>query len=156
MNETECQIIEECPNFICGYCSKYLDGDCSAHKCDLKIIRKLKKKLERIEDRVQDLDNYSEKNIEIMGDELYETRYCENCLELQQKLQAKEQECESPRRKIDYYIKKTTQLLDDIDNYKQALDEIEEFCIVYSSNHDAYEAVYKHILDIIHKTKESE
>ena len=38
--------------------------------------------------------------------------------------------------------------------YKQALDEIEEFCIVYSNNHDAYETVYKHILDIINKAKE--
>lgn len=40
--------------------------------------------------------------------------------------------------------------------YKQALDEIEEFCIVYSNNHDAYETVYKHILDIIKKVKENE
>lgn len=37
---------------------------------------------------------------------------------------------------------------------EQALDEIEEFCIVYSNNHDAYETVYKHILDIINKAKE--
>lgn len=49
------------------------------------------------------------------------------------KLQAKEQECHK---------------------YKQALDEIEEFCIVYSSNHDAYETAYKHILNIINKVKE--
>lgn len=35
--------------------------------------------------------------------------------------------------------------------YKQALDKIEEFCIVYSDNHDAYETVYKQILDIINK-----
>lgn len=68
MSETECQIIEDCPHFIFGCCQKYLDGDCSAHKCDLKIIRELKKKLEKIEDRVQDLDNYSEKNVEIMND----------------------------------------------------------------------------------------
>lgn len=62
------EIIEDCPDFMYGCCQKYLDGDCSAHKCDLKIIRGLKKKLERIEDRVQDLDNYSEKNVEIMND----------------------------------------------------------------------------------------
>ena len=68
MNKTECQIIEDCPNFMYGCCQKYLDGDCSAHKCDLKIIRELKKTLEKIEDRVQDLDNYSEKNVEIMND----------------------------------------------------------------------------------------
>ena len=38
--------------------------------------------------------------------------------------------------------------------YKQALDEIEEFCTVYSDNHDAYETVYKQILDIINKAEE--
>lgn len=38
--------------------------------------------------------------------------------------------------------------------YKQTLNEIEEFCIVYSSNHDAYETVYKEILGIINETKE--
>lgn len=41
-----------------------------------------------------------------------------------------------------------------INQYKQALDEIEEFCTVYSTNHDAYETVYKYILDIINKVKE--
>ena len=41
-----------------------------------------------------------------------------------------------------------------INRYKHTLDEIEEFCIVYSSNHDAYETVYKHILNIINKAKE--
>ena len=40
--------------------------------------------------------------------------------------------------------------------YKQTLDEIEEFCIVYSGNHDAYENVYKHILEIINEAKECE
>lgn len=40
-------------------------------------------------------------------------------------------------------------------NYKQALDEIEEFCTVYSANHDAYETVYKYILAFINKAKEN-
>lgn len=61
------EIIEDCPDFMYGSCQKYLDSDCSAHKCDLKIILELKKKLERIEDRVQDLDNYSEKNMELFN-----------------------------------------------------------------------------------------
>lgn len=47
-----------------------------------------------------------------------------------------------------------TQLGNDRDRYKQALEEIEEFCVVYSNDHDAYETVYKHILDIINKAKE--
>lgn len=33
-------------NFHKCDCQEYLDGDCSAHKCDLKIIRKLESKLE--------------------------------------------------------------------------------------------------------------
>ena len=45
MDKTE-QIIEDCPDFMYGCCQKYLDGDCSAHKCDLKIIRELESKLE--------------------------------------------------------------------------------------------------------------
>lgn len=40
--------------------------------------------------------------------------------------------------------------------YKQALDEIEEFCTVYSADHDAYETVYKDILAFINKTKGGE
>lgn len=47
-----------------------------------------------------------------------------------------------------------TELGNDRDKFKQALDEIEEFCVVYSNDHDAYETVYKHILDIINKAKE--
>lgn len=42
------------------------------------------------------------------------------------------------------------------ENYKQALDEIEEFCTLYCDNHDAYETVYKHILNIIDKVKDGE
>lgn len=41
-----------------------------------------------------------------------------------------------------------------LNQYKQALDEIEEFCVIYSDNPDAYETVYKHILNIINKVKE--
>lgn len=54
-----------------------------------------------------------------------------NCLYKQ--LKRKEQECEK---------------------YRQALDEIEKFCTVYSANHDAYEMVYKDILAFINKVKE--
>lgn len=35
----------------------------------------------------------------------------------------------------------------------KTLKEIEEFCITYSDNHDAYEVVYKQILDIINKNE---
>lgn len=35
----------------------------------------------------------------------------------------------------------------------KALKKIEEFCMAYSDNHDAYETVYKQILDIISKSE---
>ena len=40
-----------------------------------------------------------------------------------------------------------------VDEYKKALEEIEEYCITYSDNHDAYKTVYKYILDIINEAK---
>nr|DAL60991.1 MAG TPA_asm: hypothetical protein [Caudoviricetes sp.] len=49
-------------------------------------------------------------------------------------LKRKEQECEAQRYKLNYYIEKTTQLLDDIDNYKQALDEIRQYRIAEINN----------------------
>lgn len=55
-------------------------------------------------------------------DELHETRYCENCLELQQELQAKEQECEELKFTINH-----TGLLDLMNKnveLRKTLDEI--------------------------------
>ncbi len=77
---------------------------------------------------------------------------------LEQLLQAKEQECEELKqwkKDAENLFKTQTDNADKIINrYKQALDEIEEFCTVYSDNHDTYETIYKHILDIINKAKE--
>ena len=61
----------------------------------------------------------------------------------------------------DNIIREITLILNDCNNielnrYRKALEEIEEFCITYSDNHDAYETVYKYILDIINKAKEEE
>lgn len=50
------------------------------------------------------------------------------------------------------YIKK----LEENDSYRKAIEEIEEFCITYSDNHDAYETVYKYILNIINRAKGEE
>lgn len=50
--------------------------------------------------------------------------------------------------------KKSIRLTTENRKLENALDEIEEFCVVYSNDHDAYETVYKHILDIINKAKE--
>lgn len=54
MNKTE-QIIEDCPHFMYGCCQKYLDGDCSTHKSDLKIIRELQQEVQ------ETMDNYVNK-----------------------------------------------------------------------------------------------
>ena len=55
MSETEYQLIEDCPDFMYGCCQKYLDGDCSAHKCDLKIIRELEQKIQAKEQECEKL-----------------------------------------------------------------------------------------------------
>lgn len=85
---------------------------------------------------------------------------------LYSKLQAKEQECEKLKREIAFGNNGKLSdkiraivfkyLNDENSKYKQALDEIEEFCTVYSTNHDAYETVYKYILDIINKVKDKQ
>lgn len=46
MNKNENQAIESCPFFMNGRCQKYFDGDCSAHICDLKVIRELEQQLQ--------------------------------------------------------------------------------------------------------------
>lgn len=48
------------------------------------------------------------------------------------------------------------QAQDETNRYRKALEEIEEFCITYSDNHDAYETVYKYILNIINRAKGEE
>lgn len=84
-------------------------------------------------------------------DELHETRYCENCLELQQELQAKEQECEKLKEK-------QKELLHDCNSckfhqYKQALDEIERFMIFEFSGQNEW--VKNNVLNIIDKAKDN-
>lgn len=78
---------------------------------------------------------------------------------LYKQLQEKEKECEKLKKQLNqsmYLSEGTLRLYAKRQNikYKQALDEIEEFCTVYSANHDAYETVYKYILEIINKAKE--
>lgn len=77
MNKTE-QIIEDCPHFMYGCCQKYLDGDCSTHKCDLKIIRELQQEVQETKDNYVNLDLSRVKEYN----------------ELVDKYKAKEQECE--------------------------------------------------------------
>ena len=66
------------------------------------------------------------------------------------------QECEELENKIKKLRKNLALEIEINYRYRKALEEIEEFCITYSDNHDAYETVYKYILDIINKAKEEE
>lgn len=59
---------------------------------------------------------------------LYTMDELSTIVELQQKLQAKEQECEKLKQRLEYYIEKTTQLLDDIDNKDRFNTELQEEC----------------------------
>lgn len=74
-------------------------------------------------------------------------------------LARKTQECEELKEKYEE-IKEDRYNLNmemyTLDRYRKALEEIDEFCITYSDNHDAYETVYKYILDIINKAKGEE
>lgn len=78
-------------------------------------------------------------------------------------LKRKEQECKNLEEELrgcrigikDISIE-NTEICKIPEKYKQALDEIEEFCTVYSDNHDAYETVYKFILIIINKVKDKQ
>lgn len=60
----------------------------------------------------------------------HETQYCESCLELQKKLEAKEQECEELKQwkkdAANLFKTQTDNADKIISRYKQALDEIEE------------------------------
>ena len=73
-------------------------------------------------------------------------KFSKECEELKKQLKTSEKwriNAESLNEKLD--INNT--------RYRKALEEIEEFCITYSDNHDAYETVYRYILNIINKVK---
>ena len=105
------------------------------------------------------------------------SEYCKNCYELQEQLQQLKAANEELQKTNDTltvtrgkllgdlwieeeslkdYVEHYNKAIDELDQLKQTLAEIEEFCIVYSSNHDAYENVYKHILEIINEAKDGE
>lgn len=68
VNVTKCKYYNECSGdcednnvYSCILCA-------NIPNCSYKQLKRAEQKLEKIEDRVQDLDNYSEKNVEIMED----------------------------------------------------------------------------------------
>lgn len=97
-------------------------------------------------------------------DDKHETCYCENCLELQKKLEAKEQECEELKREIAFG--NNGKLSDKIraivfkdlnaenSKYKQALDEIEDIVIKANSISSLASDEIRQILNIINKARE--
>lgn len=99
-------------------------------------------------ENAEKLEQWLEKYNQLSRD-FYNGKYCnkENC----GLLKDKEQECEAQRYKLNYYIEKTTQLLDDIDNYHQVLDEIEKYCEECNLK---YGSTACEILDIIDEAKE--
>ena len=83
------------------------------------------------------------------------TGYSDCCYK---QLKRKEQECESQKQRLEYYTTKITQLLDDINKYEQALDEIEEIINEPCANFDKTceecdNNCEQKILDIINKAK---
>ena len=116
---------------------------------------------------------------------LHETRYCENCLELQKKLQSKEQECEELKKQVnrcnegwgkaeaekDWYQQAEQAKQEEsyylqmrLYNYKQSLDEIEKIakkdckkCCEGTAEDNIKNSwsIYE-IKDIIDKAKDSE
>jgi hypothetical protein len=103
-------------------------------------------------------------------DELHETRYCENCLELQKKLQAKEQlsvkqshelirlrkERQENKQKNVNLLQKNEELEKQLENEKQALDEIKKN-IKTMNNECSYNDYYRkiNILNIINEVKDN-
>lgn len=174
---SKCKFYQSLGRHIFCFCTDLRNGNmpfgihCENYKdCYFKQLKRKEQEYERLkrdyfkqnkwlQEQKQEYENYKIANAELEK---------END-ELQNKLQAKDQECEKlikEKSEIKKYLgisdKTIIQRLEELQefkdelkiseyNYKQALDEIEEFCIVYSNNHDAYETVYKHILDIINK-----
>lgn len=146
-------------------CKKYCECKNNPN-CYFKQRARAKKEIEELrryhnkccEENTEKLKQWSEKYNQLSRD-FYNGKYCnkKNC----SLLKAKEQECEEYKKKFSRFFNIDNQecwniafLNDEKAKYKQALDEIEEFCTAYSDNHDTYETVYKQILDIISKSEE--
>lgn len=143
MNKTECQIIEDCPDFMQGCCQKYLDGDCSAHKCDLKIIRELESKVLALDARVA--DNHLQHRIEM-------------CDLLREKLKAKEQECDKLKFNLKGagilgLMKRNVQLKKALDDIEINISEYQGLILGKPRTMRENDCIYN-ILNIIDKVKE--
>ena len=129
--------------------------DCKSNpNCHFKQLARAKKENEELRNKLNS-------NIERMNEQ-NEKLHNEN-KELKAQLEQQKKENEELKEKIKAYQEDrfcqggcAIYQYDKIHKLTQTLEKIEEFCIVYSSNHDAYETVYKQILDIINKAKDGE
>ena len=152
MDKTKCQIIEDCPDFMYGCCQKYLDGDCSAYKCDLKIIRELQQKLQAKEqecERLEEKIKSQKEEIKNLNYTLFEDReLTTDLVKANLKISKLEREMSSIRNRFKHENKIRNEQLDQL---KQALDEVEKFMIYEFSGQNQW--VKKNVLDIINKAK---
>ena len=81
-----------------------------------------------------------------------ETQYGETCLELQTKLEAKEQECEELKQQVYNKTLEFEGVYKVLRKKEKALDELERYCNKYPTNSIGFK---QSILDIINKTKEN-
>ena len=140
--------IYECPEckeliVCCSMCEEQ-----SCNECKYTLLTQGKEQLAR---KTQECENLKEdyKELEQRHNEAFQDferlkKECEELTELL-KLRTNDRINKLERAIIRRNVK--------IDRYRKALEEIEEFCITYSDNHDAYVTVYKYILDIINKAK---
>lgn len=140
----------------CKFYMYYLEQQLKRKKQEYEELRRYHNKC--CEENTEKLKQWLEKYNQLSRD-FYNGKYCnkENC----SLLKAKEQEYKNLKEELRCYRRsikdisiESTEICKILEKYKQALDKIEEFCTVYSDNHDAYETVYKQILDFISKSEE--
>lgn len=118
------EIKKYCPGLDCLTCDEI-------EPCIYRIANKLQEQLKRKEQELQAQRNFTTQEQR----KIYCVAYDKTC---ETGNECKQKKC----------------VFKDRLKYKQALDEIEEFCVIYSDNPDLYETVYKHILNIINNAKE--
>ena len=139
-----------------GDCSLYCQ-DYDMKSCYYKQLKSKEQENERLKSELQ------AKELELI---MAKADLCRGC-QYKNDYKAKEQECERLKKAkkateeaSELFVKNADEIArlleNKLDQLKQTLNEIEEFCIVYSDNHDAYENVYKHILEIINEAKDGE
>lgn len=167
------EINKKCPNRVCAYCDWHLELQAKEQECEklkdevLSLHKNGKKSCSYCADFIE-----KEKENKMLQQEIEKLKQEKMKLidkSIEQKCKIRELIDENATKEVVYKINgkcaktvanKVKEIRKIIEGknckwskYKQALNKIEEFCTVYSNNHDAYETVYKHILSIINKAK---